>query len=232
MYCRLAPPRLGFVMRAPLDRLVQVFRQRDRREGWFELSRSRCPSSSTQSKSNRKEPDGEHHLAARAGADGNDFARFVREIRLPRWRSASFFRTRRSSRWTINGGMRIARLVRHHGRRDPARGRARRARLAGLDRGLDRPEKSAARRPSGWCSRDSRRAVRSRCTPACAIRAHRRIMALSTYVPVGENFPRRRVRPTARPIFMAHGTYDPSFRSLGRSNREAAGIARLSGRVA
>src|SRR5882762_6816210 len=102
------------------------------------------------------------------GADGNDFAPIVPEIRLPPSAIRFVFPHAPVQPVTINGGMRMRAWY------DITGG------AIALHTGLRHPERIAG------------------------------IMALSTYVPVGEKLSAEASTANRRvPIFMAHGTYDP-----------------------
>ena len=145
------------------------------------------------------------------GADGNDFAPIVPELRLPKAAIRFVFPHAPVRPVTINGGMRMRAwydIADGANRREDEHGvRASRASIEAL---IGR-EKERGTKPE--------RLVLAGFSQGGAIALHTGlrhleriagIMALSTYVPVGEKLSAE--ASTANrdvPIFMAHGTYDP-----------------------
>src|SRR5712691_11001942 len=126
------------------------------------------------------------------GADGNDFAPIVPEIRLPPLAIRFVFPHAPVQPVTINGGMRMRAsyvLIEALIAREKKRGtKAERLVLAGFSQGGAIALHTGLRHPERIAG----------------------IMALSTYVPVGEKLSAEASTANRRvPIFMAHGTYDP-----------------------
>src|SRR6267378_2769074 len=129
------------------------------------------------------------------GADGNDFAPIVPELRLPGTAIRFVFPHAPVRPVTINGGMRMRAwydIADGATAREDERGvrasKAERLVLAGFSQGGAIALHTGLRHPERIAG----------------------VMALSTYVPVGEDLSAE--ASTANrdvPIFMAHGTYDP-----------------------
>jgi len=145
------------------------------------------------------------------GADGNDFAPIVPEIRLPRLAIRFVFPHAPVQPVTINGGMRMRAwydIADGANRREDERGvRASQALIETLI-GREKERGTAARRLvlAGF-SQGGAIALQT------GLRHPERIagiMALSAYVPVAEELSAE-ASPANRdvPIFMAHGSYDP-----------------------
>jgi phospholipase/carboxylesterase len=145
------------------------------------------------------------------GADGNDFAPIVPEIRLPRLAMRFVFPHAPVQPVTINGGMRMRAwydITEGANRREDERGvRASQVLIETLI-GREKERGTAARRLvlAGF-SQGGAIALQT------GLRHPERIagiMALSTYVPVAEELSAE-ASPANRdvPIFMAHGSYDP-----------------------
>jgi phospholipase/carboxylesterase len=145
------------------------------------------------------------------GADGNDFAPIVPEIRLPRLAMRFVFPHAPVQPVTINGGMRMRAwydITDGANRREDERGvRASQVLIETLI-GREKQRGTAARRLvlAGF-SQGGAIALQT------GLRHPERIagiMALSTYVPVAEELSAE-ASPANRdvPIFMAHGSYDP-----------------------
>jgi phospholipase/carboxylesterase len=145
------------------------------------------------------------------GADGNDFAPIVPEIRLPRLAMRFVFPHAPVQPVTINGGMRMRAwydITDGANRREDERGvRASQVLIETLI-GREKERGTAARRLvlAGF-SQGGAIALQT------GLRHPERIagiMALSTYVPVAEELSAE-ASPANRdvPIFMAHGSYDP-----------------------
>jgi phospholipase/carboxylesterase len=145
------------------------------------------------------------------GADGNDFAPIVPEIRLPRLAMRFVFPHAPVQPVTINGGMRMRAwydITEGANRREDERGvRASQVLIETLI-GREKQRGTAARRLvlAGF-SQGGAIALQT------GLRHPERIagiMALSTYVPVAEELSAE-ASPANRdvPIFMAHGSYDP-----------------------
>jgi len=145
------------------------------------------------------------------GADGNDFAPIVPELRLPKAAIRFVFPHAPVRPVTINGGMRMRAwydIADGANRREDEHGV--RASQASIEALIGR-EKERGTKPQ--------RLVLAGFSQGGAIALHTGlrhlerisgIMALSTYVPVGEKLSAE--ASTANrdvPIFMAHGTYDP-----------------------
>jgi len=145
------------------------------------------------------------------GADGNDFAPIVPELRLPKAAIRFVFPHAPVRPVTINGGMRMRAwydIADGANRREDEHGV--RASQASIEALIGR-EKERGTKPE--------RLVLAGFSQGGAIALHTGlrhleriagIMALSTYVPVGEKLSAE--ASTANrdvPIFMAHGTYDP-----------------------
>src|SRR5882762_3808587 len=126
------------------------------------------------------------------GADGNDFAPIVPELRLPKTAIRFVFPHAPVRPVTINGGMRMRAWY------DIADGaKADRLVLAGFSQGGAIALHTGLRHPERIAG----------------------IMALSTYVPVGEKLlAEASTANRGVPIFMAHGTYDPII-PLGRAEQ-------------
>src|SRR6266511_4255285 len=145
------------------------------------------------------------------GADGNDFAPIVPEIRLPRLAIRFVFPHAPVQPVTINGGMRMRAwydIADGANRREDERGV--RASQALVETLIGREKKrgtKAARIVLAGFSQGGAIALQTGLRHLERIAG---IMALSTYVPVGEKLSAE--ASTANrdvPIFMAHGTYDP-----------------------
>ncbi len=145
------------------------------------------------------------------GADGNDFAPIVPEIRLPRLAMRFVFPHAPVQPVTINGGMRMRAwydITEGANRREDERGvRASQVLIETLI-GREKQRGTAARRLvlAGF-SQGGAIALQT------GLRHPERIAgirALSTYVPVAEELSAE-ASPANRdvPIFMAHGSYDP-----------------------
>jgi phospholipase/carboxylesterase len=145
------------------------------------------------------------------GADGNDFAPIVPEIRLPRLAMRFVFPHAPVQPVTINGGMRMRAwydITEGANRREDERGvRASQVLIETLI-GREKERGTAARRLvlAGF-SQGGAIALQT------GLRHPERIagiMALSAYVPVAEELSAE-ASPANRdvPIFMAHGSYDP-----------------------
>jgi len=129
------------------------------------------------------------------GADGNDFAPIVPELRLPKTAIRFVFPHAPVRPVTINGGMRMrATLI----ARERERGtKAERLVLAGFSQGGAIALHTGLRHPERIAG----------------------VMALSTYVPVGEKLlPEASAANRNVPIFMAHGSNDPII-PLGRAEQ-------------
>jgi phospholipase/carboxylesterase len=145
------------------------------------------------------------------GADGNDFAPIVPEIRLPRSAIRFVFPHAPVQPVTINGGMRMRAwydIADGANRREDERGvRASQVLIEALiGREKERGTKAERLVLAGF-SQGGAIALQT------GLRHPERIagiMALSTYVPVGEKLTAE-ASPANRdvPIFMAHGSYDP-----------------------
>src|SRR6266705_4528288 len=145
------------------------------------------------------------------GADGNDFASIVPEIRLPPLAIRFVFPHAPVQPVTINGGMRMRAwydITDGAIRREDERGvRASQALIETLiGREKERGTKAERLVLAGF-SQGGAIALQT------GLRQPERtagIMALSTYVPIAEELPAE-ASPANRgaPIFMAHGTYDP-----------------------
>jgi phospholipase/carboxylesterase len=145
------------------------------------------------------------------GADGNDFAPIVPQIRLPPSPIRFVFPHAPIQPVTINGGMRMRAwydITDGAIRREDERGvRASQALIEAL---IGREKKRGTK---------AERLVLAGFSQGGAIALHTGlrhperiagIMALSTYVPVGEKLSAEASASNRRvPIFMAHGTYDP-----------------------
>jgi len=145
------------------------------------------------------------------GADGNDFASIVPEIRLPPLAIRFVFPHAPVQPVTINGGMRMRAwydIADGANRREDERGvRASQVLIETLI-GREKERGTAARRLvlAGF-SQGGAIALQT------GLRHPERIagiMALSTYVPIGEKVSAEASKANRHvPIFMAHGTYDP-----------------------
>src|SRR4249920_2897295 len=145
------------------------------------------------------------------GADGNDFASIVPALNLPRAAIRFLFPHSPIQPVTINGGMRMRAwydIADGANRREDERGvRASQALIEALiGREKERGTKAGRLVLAGF-SQGGAIALQT------GLRHPERIagiMALSTYVPVGEKLPAE-ASPANRdvPIFMAHGSYDP-----------------------
>jgi phospholipase/carboxylesterase len=145
------------------------------------------------------------------GADGNDFAPIVPELRLPKAAIRFVFPHAPVQPVTINGGMRMRAwydITDGAIRREDERGvRASQVLIEAL---IGREKKRGTK---------AERLVLAGFSQGGAIALHTGlrhperiagIMALSTYVPVGEKLSTEASTANRRvPIFMAHGTYDP-----------------------
>ncbi|HYS57967.1 MAG TPA: alpha/beta hydrolase [Burkholderiales bacterium] len=145
------------------------------------------------------------------GADGNDFAPIVPELRLPKTAIRFVFPHAPVRPVTINGGMRMRAwydITDGANRREDERGV--RASQALIETLIDREKERGTK---------EERLVLAGFSQGGAIALHTGlrhpeslagVIALSTYVPVGEKLSAE--ASTANrdvPIFMAHGTYDP-----------------------
>ena len=145
------------------------------------------------------------------GADGNDFAPIVPELRLPQAAIRFVFPHAPVQPVTINGGMRMRAwydITDGAIRREDERGV--RASQVSIEALIAREKKRGTK---------AERLVLAGFSQGGAIALHTGlrhperiagIMALSTYVPVGEKLSAEASAANRRvPIFMAHGTYDP-----------------------
>src|SRR6266436_2921830 len=166
------------------------------------------------------------------GADGNDFAPIVPELRLPKAAIRFVFPHAPVQPVTINGGMRMrARYDITDGaiRREDERGV--RASQVSIEALIAREKKRGTK---------AERLVLAGFSQGGAIALHTGlrhpeslagVMALSTYVPVGEKLSTE--ASTANrdvPIFMAHGTYDPII-PLDRAEQSRGLLQSLGYRV-
>src|SRR6266436_1540319 len=145
------------------------------------------------------------------GADGNDFAPIVPEIRLPPSAIRFVFPHAPVQPVSINGGMRMRAwydIADGANRREDERGV--RASQALVETLIGREKKrgtKAARIVLAGFSQGGAIALQT------GLRHPERIagvMALSTYVPIAEKFPAEAGAANRDvPIFMAHGSYDP-----------------------
>ena len=145
------------------------------------------------------------------GADGNDFAPIVPELQLPEAAIRFVFPHAPVQAVTINGGMRMRAWY------DIAAGAIRREDERGVRASQALIETLIARENERGT--DAKRLVLAGFSQggAIALQAGLRhpqriagIMALSTYVPVGEKLAAEASAANRDvPIFMAHGTYDP-----------------------
>ena len=145
------------------------------------------------------------------GADGNDFAPIVPQLRLPKTAIRFVFPHAPVRPVTINGGMRMRAwydIADGANRREDERGV--RASQASIETLIGREKKRGTK---------AGRLVLAGFSQGGAIALHTGlrhperiagIMALSTYLPVGEKLlPEASAANRDVPIFMAHGTYDP-----------------------
>jgi phospholipase/carboxylesterase len=154
------------------------------------------------------------------GADGNDFATIVPELGLPEQAIRFVFPHAPVQPVTINGGMRMRAwydIADGANRREDERGV--RASQALVETLIEREKKrgtNAGRLVLAGFSQGGAIALQT------GLRHPERIagiMALSTYVPVGEKLPAEASAASRDvPIFMAHGTYDPVV-PLGRAEQ-------------
>jgi len=157
------------------------------------------------------------------GADGNDFAPIVPEIRLPASAIRFVFPHAPVQPVTINGGMRMRAwydITDGAIRREDERGV--RASQVSIEALIAREKKRGTK---------AERLVLAGFSQGGAIALHTGlrhperiagIMALSTYVPVGEKLSAEASTANRRvPIFMAHGTHDPVI-PLNRAEQSRA----------
>ena len=165
------------------------------------------------------------------GADGWDFVPIVRELDLPEELALRFIFPHAPVRpVTINNGhaMRawydiamadIGRASRRAGHPRVAGGRSRRS---------SRARSRAASPRTASCSRDSRRAARSRCTRGCGTPSRLAgILALSTYLPLAETLDRESSDANDR-VPDLHGA---RHAGPGRSARRSRESSRAAGRA-
>jgi phospholipase/carboxylesterase len=154
------------------------------------------------------------------GADGNDFAPIVPELRLPKAAIRFVFPHAPVQPVTINGGMRMRAwydIADGAIRREDERGvRASQTLIETLISREKERGTTAARLVLAGFSQGGAIALQT------GLRHRERIagiMALSTYVPVGEKLAAEASPANLDvPIFMAHGTYDPVI-PLGRAEQ-------------
>src|SRR2546427_9070932 len=158
-----------------------------------------------------KNPTARVRLLHGLGADGNDFASIVPEIRLPKAAIRFVFPHAPVQPVTINGGMRMRAWY------DITEGAIRREDERGVRASQALIETLIAREKERGTKAE--RLVLAGFSQGGAIALHTGlrhreriagIMALSTYVPVGEKLSvEASMANRDVPIFMAHGTYDP-----------------------
>jgi len=166
------------------------------------------------------------------GADGNDFAPIVPELDLPRTPIRFVFPHAPIQAVTINGGMRMRAwydILDAPIRREDERGV--RASRVFVDALIAREKERGT---------PAHRLVLAGFSQGGAIALHtglRRaerlagIMALSTYVPLGEMLPTEATAANRDvPVFMAHGTYDPII-PLGKAEESRELLTSLGYRV-
>ena len=154
------------------------------------------------------------------GADGNDFASIVPELRLPKTAIRFVFPHAPVQAVTINGGMRMRAwydIADGANRREDERGV--RASQASIETLIGRERERGTK---------AERLVLAGFSQGGAIALHTGlrhperiagVMALSTYVPVGEKLlPEASAANRDVPIFMAHGSDDPII-PLGRAEQ-------------
>jgi phospholipase/carboxylesterase len=166
------------------------------------------------------------------GADGNDFAPIVPELDLPRTPIRFVFPHAPIQAVTINGGMRMRAwydILDATIRREDERGvRASQVLLEALIAREKERGTPAHRLVLAGFSQGGAIALHSGLRHAERLAG---IMALSTYVPLGETLPTEASAANREvPIFAAHGTYDPII-PLGKAEQSRELLTSLGYRV-
>lgn len=166
------------------------------------------------------------------GADGNDFAPIVPELGLPRTPIRFVFPHAPIQAVTINGGMRMRAwydILDAPIRREDERGvRASRVLVDALIAREKERGTPAHRLVLAGFSQGGAIALHTGLRRAERLAG---IMALSTYVPLGEMLPTEATAANRDvPVFMAHGTYDPII-PLGKAEESRELLTSLGYRV-